>query len=236
MFRYAFATLTALSALAGVATAQAPDSRPTVAVMNFDNGAMGKQQHEDFDAFTSGISQMLVTELAADQQIRVVEREQLQHLMEEQNIDPKRVDPSTAVRLGKLLGAHHMIFGGFVSDPSGRMILTSRSVNVETSQVEYVAHVQGDAKNVLALVTQLADTMINGMKLPPIDTKVSESRAEANKKVPFETVMLYSRGLAEEDKGNKGKAVEYYKASLAKFPTYEPSQKRLATLAPQSAG
>jgi curli biogenesis system outer membrane secretion channel CsgG len=232
MFRYAFATL---AVLAGVAAAQAPDARPTVAVMYFDNGAMGKQ-HEDFDPLTKGISDMLINELAQDQQIRVVERDQLQHLMDEQNIDPKRVDQSTAVRLGKLLGAHHMIFGGFIADQSGRMILNSRAVNVETSQVEYVARVQGNTNNVLTMITQLADTMINGMKLPAMDAKVSEARVETSKKVPFETVMLYSRGLAEEDKGNKDKAVEYYKASLAKFPSYEPSQKRLATLAPASAG
>jgi curli biogenesis system outer membrane secretion channel CsgG len=221
--------------LAGVAAAQTPDARPTVAVMYFDNGAMGKQ-HEDFDALSKGISGMLINELAQDNQIRVVERDQLQHLMDEQNIDPKRVDQSTAVRLGKLLGAHHMIFGGFIADQSGRMILNSRAVNVETSQVEYVARVQGKTDNVLTMITQLADSMVNGMKLPALDTKVSEAHVEAAKKVPFETVMLYSRGLAEEDKGNKDKAVEYYKASLAKFPSYEPSQKRLATLAPTSAG
>jgi TolB-like protein len=232
MVRYAFA---ALAVLAGVAAAQSPDSRPTVAVMYFDNGAMGKQ-HDDFDALTKGISDMLITELAADQQIRVVERDQLQKLMDEQNIDPKRVDPATAVRLGKLLGAHHMIFGGFIADQSGRMILNSRAVDVETSQVEYVARVQGNTSNVLAMITQLADTMITGMKLPAIDVKVREARLDANKKVPFETVMLYSRGLAEEDKGNKDKAVEYYRASLSKFPDYEPSRKRLATLAPSSAG
>ena len=232
MFRYAFATL---AVLAGVAAAQTPDARPTVAVMYFDNGAMGKK-HEDFDALSKGISGMLINELAQDNQIRVVERDQLQHLMDEQNIDPKRVDQSTAVRLGKLLGAHHMIFGGFIADQSGRMILNSRAVNVETSQVEYVARVQGKTDNVLTMITQLADSMVNGMKLPALDTKVSEAHVEAAKKVPFETVMLYSRGLAEEDKGNKDKAVEYYKASLAKFPSYEPSQKRLATLAPQSAG
>jgi TolB-like protein len=227
--------LVSLALVAGVAAAQAPDSRPTIAVMYFDNGAMGKQ-HEDFDALTKGISGMLITELAQDNQIRVVERDQLQHLMDEQNIDPKRVDQSTAVRLGKLLGAHHMIFGGFIADQSGRMILNSRAVNVETSQVEYVARVQGNTNNVLTMITQLADTMINGMKLPALDAKVSESRVESSKKVPFETVMLYSRGLAEEDKGNKDKAVEYYKASLDKFPTYEPSRKRLATLAPQGTG
>jgi TolB-like protein len=232
MVRYALATL---AVLAGVAAAQAPDSRPTVAVMYFDNGAMGKQ-HEDFDALSKGISGMLITELAQDQAIRVVERDQLQKLMDEQNIDPKRVDPATAVRLGKLLGAHHMIFGGFIADQSGRMILNSRAVDVETSQVEYVARVQGNTNNVLTMITQLADTMIAGMKLPALDVKAREARIDANKKVPFETVMLYSRGLAEEDKGNKDKAVEYYRASLTKFPDYEPSRKRLATLAPTSAG
>jgi TolB-like protein len=232
MVRY---VLAALAICAGVVSAQAPDSRPTVAVMYFDNGAMGKQ-HEDYDALTKGISEVLITELAADQAIRVVERDQLQKLMDEQNIDPKRVDPSTAVRLGKLLGAHHMIFGGFIADPSGKMILTSRAVDVETSQVEYVAHVNGSTDHIMTMITQLADTMINGMKLPALDPKVRDARADASKKVPFETVMLYSRGLAEEDKGNKDKAVEYYKASLTKFPDYEPSRKRLATLAPQSAG
>jgi TolB-like protein len=231
MVRYVLAA----AVLAAVAGAQAPDTRPTVAVMYFDNGAMGKQ-HDDFDALTKGISDALITELAQDQQIRVVERDQLQKLMDEQNIDPKRVDPATAVRLGKLLGAHHMIFGGFIADPSGKMILNSRAVDVETSQVEYVARVQGNTNNVLTMITQLADTMIAGMKLPAIDVKVREARLDANKKVPFETVMLYSRGLAEEDKGNKDKAVEYYRASLSKFPDYEPSRKRLATLAPSSAG
>jgi curli biogenesis system outer membrane secretion channel CsgG len=232
MYRYAIATL---AVLAGVVGAQAPDARPTVAVMYFDNGAMGKQ-HDDFDALTKGISDALITELAQDQSIRVVERDQLQKLMDEQNIDPKRVDPATAVRLGKLLGAHHMIFGGFIADPSGKMILNSRAVDVETSQVEYVARVQGNTANVLTMITQLADTMISGMKLPAMDVKVREARIETSKKVPFETVMLYSRGLAEEDKGNKDKAVEYYRASLSKFPDYEPSRKRLATLAPSSAG
>jgi curli biogenesis system outer membrane secretion channel CsgG len=235
MVRHAFATFAAAAVLAGAAAAQSPDTRPTVAVMYFDNGAMGKQ-HDDFDALSKGISDQLITELAQDQQVRVVERDQLQKLMDEQNIDPKRVDPATAVRLGKLLGAHHMIFGGFISDPSGRMILNSRAVDVETSQVEYVARVAGNTNNVLTMITQLADTMIAGMKLPPIDVKTREARLDANKKVPFETVMLYSRGLAEEDKGNRDKAVEYYRASLTKFPDYEPSKKRLATLAPQSAG
>jgi TolB-like protein len=227
-----FALLLLALCVAPVARAQAPNTRPTVAVMYFDNGAMGKD-HQDFEPLTKGIADLLITEFAADSGIRVVERDQLQKLMDEQNIDPKRVTPETAVHLGKLLGAHHMIFGGFIADQHSRMVVTGRAVNVETSQVEYVARVMGSKDNPLELVAQLADTMIKGMKLPPLDATVREARAVEAKKVPFETVMLYSRGLAEEDKGNKDKAVEYYKASISKFP-YEPSQKRLATLEPKS--
>ena len=232
MSRTTFAVLTAVTlGLAARAVAQTADARPTVAVMYFDNGAMGKQ-HEDFDPLAKGISDLLITEFAHDTGIRVVERDQLQKLMDEQNIDPKRVSQETVVHLGKLLGAHHMIFGGFVADQSGKMILTARAVDVETSQVEYVSRVTGKTDNALTMITQLADSMTRGMKLPQMDVKVREARVETSKKVPFETVMLYSRGLAEEDKGNKGKAVEYYKASLNKFPDYEPSRKRLATLSP----
>ncbi len=228
MYRQTLAVLSAV-AVALPALAQTTDTRPTVAVMYFDNGAMGKQ-HEDFDPLTKGMADLLITEFSADTAIRVVERDQLQKLMDEQNIDPKRVSQETIVHLGKLLGAHHMIFGGFVADQSGKMILTSRAVDVETSQVEYTARVNGNTNNALSMVTQLADTMIRGMRLPQLDVKARSARADEAKKVPFETVMLYSRGLAEEDKGNKGKAVEYYKASLNKFPEYEPSKKRLATL------
>src|ERR1700730_13883308 len=125
-----FALLLLTLCVAPVVRAQTPNTRPTVAVMYFDNGAMGKQ-HEDFEPLTKGISDMLITEFAADSGIRVVERDQLQKLLDEQNIDPKRVTQESAVHLGKLLGAHHMIFGGFIADQHGRMVLTSRAVNVE---------------------------------------------------------------------------------------------------------
>jgi hypothetical protein len=42
--------------------------------------------------------------------------------------------------------------------------------------------------------------------------------------------MLYSRALAEEDKGNREGAVELYRKSLAAFPGNENARARLARL------
>ena len=225
------------AAFAAPALAQdAPDSRPTVAVMYFSNGAIGKQ-NEELAPLSKGIADMLITELAANPGIRVVERDQLEKLLQEQNLSAGgRVDKETAVKVGKILGAHHMIFGGFVTDPRGRMRLDARAVNVETSQIEYVESVSDKTDNLMDMIDKLAGKMNSGMKLPDIPKSVREARLESPRKPPFEAVMLYSRALAEQDKGNKEQAVTLFRASLDKLPDYEPAKKAIARLESPKTG
>ena len=222
----------AASALSAPVRAQETpaDPRPTVAVMYFSNGAIGKQ-NEELAPLSKGIADMLITQLAANQGIRVVECDQLEALLSEQNLTTGgRVDKETAVKVGKILGAHHMIFGGFVTDPKGRMRLDARAVNVETSQIEYVETVPGKTEDLMDMIDRLAGKMNAGMKLPEMPKAVREASTESARRVPFQAVMLYSRALAEQDKGNRDQAVTLFRASLDKFPEYEPAKKALARL------
>ena len=223
--------LVASALVAPVAGAQsAPDTRPTVAVMYFSNGAIGKQ-NEELAPLSKGIADMMITTLAGNPNIRVVERDQLEKLLQEQNISASgRVDKETAVQVGKILGAHHMIFGGFVTDPKGRLRLDARAVNVETSQIEHVESVPGKIDDLMDLIDRLAGRMNTGMKLPEMPRQARDASSESAKKVPFQAVMLYSRALAEQDKGNKAEAVTLFRASLDKFPEYGPAKKALAKL------
>lgn len=224
--------LVASAGLAPAAAAQgaAPDTRPTVAVMYFSNGAIGAQ-NEELAPLSKGIADMLITQLAGNPNIRVVERDQLERLLQEQNLSTGgRVDKETAVQVGKILGAHHMIFGGFITDPKGRMRLDARAVNVETSQIEHVESVPGKIDDLMDLIDRLAGKMNSGMKLPDMPKGAREARSESAKKVPFQAVMLYSRAIAEQDKGNRTEAVTLFRASLDKFPEYEPAKKALAKL------
>jgi curli biogenesis system outer membrane secretion channel CsgG len=225
-------------AQAGVAPAarSAPDTRPTVAVMYFNNGAIGPA-NKDLEPLTKGVADILITELSANAEIRVVERDQLQRLLDEQNLSASgRVDEGTALRLGKILGAHHMIFGGFVTDLRGNMRLDARAVEVQTSKVEHVETVQGKMDNVMVLITDLAAKLNRGMNLPELPKAVREARGEQAKKVPVSVTLLYARALMEKDGGNAAGAVELLQRSLAEFPSFEPAKRELAKLQPAKTG
>ncbi|HEX6534198.1 MAG TPA: CsgG/HfaB family protein [Gemmatimonadaceae bacterium] len=206
------------------------DARPTVAVMYFTDGAIGAA-HAELEPLSAGIADLLITELSSNPGIRVVERDNLRKLMDEQHLSTSgRVDRETAVRVGKILGAHHMIFGGFVTDGRGTMRLDARAVNVETSEIEHVESVQGKQDDLMALIDDLAQKLNRGMKLPPIPKAVREANADAAKKVPFQATMLYSRALAAKDGGNRAEAVQLLQKSLASFPEYAPAKRELEKL------
>jgi len=224
------ATLAALTLAHPLHAQDSTDTRPTVAVMFFTDGAIGKE-HETLAPLSGGIADMLITDLSVNEKIRVVERDNLKKLMDEQNLSAGgRVDQETAVKVGKLLGVHHMIFGGFVTDGRGQMRLDARAVNVETSAIEHVETVQGEEDDLMSLIDQLALKMNNGMHLPALPKTIREASAAEAKRVPFETAMLYSRALAAKDAGNTNQAVELLQRSLTTFPDYAPAQRELAKL------
>jgi len=238
MFRLASRTVIAIAACALVARAhaqdatQASDTRPTVAVMHFNNGAIGKA-HEELDPLRGGIADILTSELSANAGIRVIERDQLDKLVAEQSLAANgNVDKATAVRVGKLLGVHHMIFGSYVSDRKERVRFDARAVNVETGEIEHVETVSGKLDDFSDLITTLASKLNSGLKLPAMPARTAQAPA----KPPFQVVMLYSRAIAEENGGRPEEAVKLYRAALDKFPEYAPAKKALDRLASPKTG
>ncbi len=123
-----------------------------------------------------------------------------------------------------------MLFGGFVTDPSGTMVLTVRSVNVETGEIEFVTNASDKSANLLALIHKIAVKTNAGLKLPDIPKQVGEARAAKDEKIPFSAVMLYSRGLEAKDAGKKNEAITLFNQALASFPGYEAPKKEIAKL------
>ena len=222
-----------LTAAAGVALAASSvfaQSKPTVAILYFGNGAIGKA-HDELAPLSKGICDVLITEMADNPGIVVVERDQLESILKEQKLSSdKMTDPETAVKVGKLLGAHHMIAGGFVTDPSGTMVLNLRSFNVETSKLEFATNATDKTANLLALIHKVAVKTNAGLKLPDIPKQVGEARAAKDEKIPFQSVMLYSRGLEANDAGKKAEAITLFNQALASFPGYDAPQKELKKL------
>ena len=245
-----FATLAA--ALLGVAApvasvlAQA-DARPTVAIMFFNNNVFTKDAR-DYDGLSKGIADFLITEMAANPNIRLIERDQVQKLIDEQKlVTGGQVDRETAVRVGKLLGAQHMIFGGFMADPKGNFRIDARAVGVEQGVIEYSERVQDKSDNVMDLIGALAGKLNAGMHLPPMPARTGDAgrmaapavtgavaqqagAPVAAPKLPMKYAVMYGKALDMTDRGDKTRAVELFGAVLKEFPDFEPAKKAKARL------
>jgi TolB-like protein len=156
--------LTSLAVFApAIVQAQA---KPVIAVLYFDNNSIGKD-HADYDGVGKGIADMLITDMAQNPNVRVVERERIQSLLTEQNLTKAgTIDPQTAIRLGKIIGAQYMITGGFMSDGRGTFVLTARAINVETSAISNPQRLTSKGDDVLGLIAQLSTKVNTEMKLP----------------------------------------------------------------------
>src|SRR3989475_13159126 len=74
-------------AVGGVgAQARGQDTRPGIAVFPFDKGGSYGQDKDNFDALQKGIAGLKISDLAANAAVRVVERDELQKLLDEQNL------------------------------------------------------------------------------------------------------------------------------------------------------
>jgi TolB-like protein len=222
-----------LTAAAGVALAASgalAQSKPTVAIMYFNDGAIGKA-HDELAPLSKGICDVLISEMSDNPAIKVVERDQLQSVLNEQHLAADgTADKSTAIKVGKLLSAHHMIFGGFITDPHGTMVLNLRSVNVETGEIEFTTNASDKTDNLLALIHKVAMKTNAGLKLPDIPKQVGEARQAKDEKIPFQAVMLYSRGLQAKDAQKSKDAIQLFKQALAAFPDYDAPKKELRKL------
>jgi len=206
----------------------AADSRPTVAVLYFTNGAL--MDNASYAPLSKGMAEMLITELAQNTAVRVVERDRLQSVIEEQNLqNSDRVDKETAIKLGKTLGARHMLLGTFVVDQRKNMRIDVRAVNTETSAIEYTESVTGNADNLLQLVIQLGSKVNAGLKLPALKT-ASVSTPAAKSPNQFKAIMAMSQALEAEDQKNKAQAVSLYKQAIALNPDFDRAKVRLASI------
>jgi len=228
-FRQLVLGLTLSLAVRGAASAQ--DTRPGMAVLPFENGGSYGKDREDFDALRRGIAGMLVSELSQNPGVRLVEREQIQKLIDEQGLAAaERVDANTAAKLGKLVGARYMIAGTFI-DLYGDFRVDARIIDVETGEILKVVRSDpklSDRKQMFRIIQSVSDRIMEGTKLPPLPAPKAQAAKARN--VPTEALAFYSRALLYQDRGDTQRAIEFYSKAISAFPEYNEAQEGLRHL------
>ncbi|MCU0636078.1 MAG: hypothetical protein MUE41_14500 [Gemmatimonadaceae bacterium] len=233
-----------------VTTRAGAQDRPVVAVLYFDNGALVRPA--DYAPLSKGMADMLITELSSNDKLRVVERDRLQAILDELKLaESDKVDRSTAVRIGRLLNARHLLTGGYIVDPKEKqMRLDIRAVDVETSEIEFGETLSGDPGNVFGLINDLAKRVSRKVEgLPASSASAAPSTPPAVRpaapKAPtplstaalpkpgpdkFRAVMLLSRAMIAQDKGKREDAIALYKQAIEVYPDYARAKVLLAQL------
>src|SRR5713101_1655714 len=137
--------------LASSAFAQAPKKR--VAIMDFEYSTVQSAVMEVFGSNVDvgkGICDILVDRLVNDGTYSVIERKALDKLLAEQNFsNSDRADPSSAAKIGKLLGVNAIIIGSittFGRDAKAVVQVTARLIDVNTGEILASAQGGGTSK------------------------------------------------------------------------------------------
>src|SRR5262249_7790431 len=103
-----FCAVMHLLALLALLAGAAP--RPAVAILYFDYAGADA----DMALLKKGLAQMLISDLSAVDAVQLVERDRLEAVLAELKLGRSgAIDPATAAKVGKLLGARYQVLGGY---------------------------------------------------------------------------------------------------------------------------
>ena len=109
------APLSAVLLLVAAITPASAQRKPRIAVLDFDYGTVRSYVQSYFGTdvdLGKGITQMLVTDLVKDGTYTMIDRAAMDKILAEQNFsNSNRADPSSAAKIGKLLGVDAIIVG-----------------------------------------------------------------------------------------------------------------------------
>jgi TolB-like protein len=214
MFRRA--SIFCLAVLTAAAASPKATAPKTVAVLYFDNYT-GKS---DYDPLGKGISSMMISDLSPVKEIQLVERDRMQDLLKEIDLQhTKYFDSTTSVRVGKMMGAEYVVVGAFAAvEP--QMRIDTRVVRVATGEIVKSAQVTGDQNKFFDLEKALADRLIDGLGIvmDPEEAQRVAAKQQQDRIDALSTMTNFSQALALYDRKDYNGAMDKMAPALRASP------------------
>jgi len=196
----------------------------TIAIMEFDNYSVGKYQ-EELGYITKGLADFFEADFAKFSNLRVVERDKVDFILKEIELSESgKVSQSTAIKVGKLLGAQIMVFGNITQLDAKDCKMLVKAVKVETSEIIATVEKEGKPeyfKMEKELVKELAS------RLDMTISKENTALLDAGGTESYDAATLYSKGLYYMDQYDYKKAYEYFKMAYDKDNSFEEAKRKM---------
>lgn len=174
-----------------------------------------------------GLSEMMITDLANVNSLKLVERVRLQALLDELELGQTAyVDPNTAPRTGRLLGAGRLVGGNFAVEDDD-LFMDVAVVSSADAASRALETTRGDVADLFALQKQLVFRLIEEMGI-----ELTPAERERIQKVPtrnLQALLAYSRGVQAEDAGRFGAAARHYQRASELDPSFSEAADRAET-------
>jgi TolB-like protein len=188
----------------------------TVAVLPLQQGAGGTA----YEGLGRALSGMLTTDLSAAPGLTLVERAELDALTAELGLaESGFLDPATAQRFGRGLGAEFVVVGGY-SVLGEQFLLDARLVKVESGAVVRAADAQGTVAAFVDVEKKLVTGLLAGLEVKLADDARARILATAPTRT-FDAFAAYGEGLAKEHEGKLPEAQAAFGEALAADPDFQ---------------
>lgn len=191
-----------------------------VAVLYFENHT----NEPSYEVLRKGLADIVTTDLANVPPIEIVEREKLEAILQEQKLQrTKAFDPATAVKVGKLVGASHVVSGALTA-VKPVVVLTIHLTEVETRKTLVSARVEGKPEDLLSMEQELIEKFAAALHAR------LEGGAPASGRASVPGLLAYSQGLDLVDQGDLKAAQSKLAEAVRVAPEFERAKAAYAAI------
>ena len=223
-------------------TSSSRAARKGLAIVNFRN-LTPSQKAAEYRPWRHGIPAMMMTDLESLGLFNLVSREKLKDILSEQALQESGlVDPTTVVRVGKLVAAHFILTGSYcvIGDD---LRLETQVYAVESGVLLGAAAVTGATNTFFELEKQLVikissylETMLTRKEELQIAGNIETRSVQASlnnyagELAIAEATELKGQGLSREARAAENQAADKFKEALKIDPNYKRARKNLKKL------
>src|SRR5262245_34245338 len=212
-------------AAAAVPAAAPSTRRQTVAVFPFAND--GVAGHGRLDFLRDWLPDSLAAALQSSGQLRVVERQELVKILEEQKLGASALASKEGrLRLGKIAGAQTLVWGDFAAVGDALQV-SARIVDVETGVILKSATSHGSVGSARAVGEELSQRLAQDLGITI--ARNAQAAGLTDDRALAEAELFY-QGLQLEKEGKTDPAIERYRQALEIDPNDSEARARLRKL------
>jgi TolB-like protein len=202
----------------------------TIAILDFSNNSLVDK--EKYASLSPGLAEIMITELSKVQSLQLVERQKINSLIQEMQMSQSgMVSEDTGVKVGKLLGAHFLVFGSYMISFGEKIRIDLRIVEVETGVTIKAEEVTDKISKVFDIIKKLNDKITKDLNIKLTNQEKELLNGSATS---LDVIEYFSKGLQLEEAGKINEAKKMYLKALEKDANFKPAKKRLGDLKKQN--